>query len=131
MRTDCTSTSTRSNMGRRDMEKNRFFGVGEPLIQRQRDQGIDAAAYLALVAGLGCTAFRSWMHITEILDDPSTPNPEAVAMHTKLLNQAADKLQKSTGLMTAKEKAPTTGLENRKHRRLRRHRAQTHGREMT
>ena len=54
------------------MEKNRFFGVGEPLIQRQRDQGIDAAAYLALVAGLGCTAFRSWMHITEILDDPST-----------------------------------------------------------
>jgi len=71
------------------MEKNRFFGVGEPLIQRQRDQGIDAAAYLALVAGLGCTAFRSWMHITEILDDPSTPNPEAVAMHTKLLDRAA------------------------------------------
>ena len=72
------------------MEKNRFFGVGEPLIQRQRDQGIDAAAYLDLVAGLGCTAYRSWMHITEILDDPSTPNPEAVAMHTKLLDRAAE-----------------------------------------
>ena len=38
------------------MEKNRFFGVGEPLIQRRRDQAIDAAAYLDLVAGLGCTA---------------------------------------------------------------------------
>ena len=38
------------------MEKDRFFGVGEPLIQRQRDQGIDAAATLDLVAGLGCTA---------------------------------------------------------------------------
>lgn len=72
------------------MEKNRFFGVGEPLIQRQRDQGISAAATLDLVAGLGCTAYRSWMHITEILDDPSTPNPEAVAMHTKLLDRAAE-----------------------------------------
>ena len=71
------------------MTKDRFFGVGEPLIQRQRDQGIDAAAYLDLVAGLGCTAYRSWMHITEILDDPAMPNPEAVAMHTKLPDRAA------------------------------------------
>ena len=31
----------------------RFFGIGEPLIQRQRDQGIDAAACLDLVRGLG------------------------------------------------------------------------------
>ncbi len=139
------------------MEKNRFFGVGEPLIQRQRDQGIDAAAYLALVAGLGCTAFRSWMHITEILDDPSTPNPEAVAMHTKLLNQAAELdievhrheprvvpargLQAVRGLLRPVHRtggglpAPGAGTghpaDDRKHRRLRRHRAQTHGREMT
>ena len=41
------------------MGKSRFYGVGEPLIQRQRDQGIDAAAYLDLVAGLGCNAYRS------------------------------------------------------------------------
>ena len=46
----------------------RFYGVGEPLIQRQRDQGIDAAAYLDLVAGLGCRAYRSWMHLTELLE---------------------------------------------------------------
>ena len=57
---------------------NRFFGVGEPLIERQNSQGIDAPAYLELVKGLGCTAFRSWMHVTEILKDPSTPDPEAV-----------------------------------------------------
>ncbi len=34
----------------------RFYGIGEPLIQRQKDQGIDAAAYLDLVKGLGCSA---------------------------------------------------------------------------
>ena len=80
------------------MERDRFFGVGEPLIQRQRDQGIDAAAYLDLVAGLGCTAYRSWMHITEILDDPSTPNPEAVAQHAKLLDRAAELDIEVTGM---------------------------------
>ena len=47
----------------------RFFGVGEPLIQRQRDQGVDPAACLELVRGLGCNAFRSWMHLTEGLKD--------------------------------------------------------------
>ena len=57
----------------------RFFGVGEPLIQRQRDQGIDAAAALDLVKGLGCNAYRSWMHIPEILKDPFTEKPEEVA----------------------------------------------------
>lgn len=71
------------------MERNRFYGVGEPLIQRQRDQGIDAAAYLDLVKGLGCNAYRAWMHITEVLDDPVTPNAEAVAQHKRLLDKAA------------------------------------------
>jgi hypothetical protein len=52
----------------------RFYGVGEPLIQRERDQGIDAALALELVKGLGCNAYRSWMHITEILEDPFTEN---------------------------------------------------------
>ena len=70
------------------MDKTRLFGVGEPLIQRQRDQGIDAPAYMELVKGLGCTAYRSWMHLTEVLDDPRTPNAEAAEQHTRLLNRA-------------------------------------------
>ena len=37
----------------------RFYGVGEPLIQRQRDQGIDAAAALDLVKGLGFSVLAS------------------------------------------------------------------------
>lgn len=68
----------------------RFFGVGEPLIQRQRDQGIDAGAYLELVAGLGCRAYRSWMHLTELLVDPTTPNQEEVEMHRRLLERAGE-----------------------------------------
>ena len=72
------------------MEKNRFYGVGEPLIQRQHEQNIDAPAYLDLVTGLGCTAFRTWMHITEILKDPRTPDSAAVAEHTALLDRALE-----------------------------------------
>ncbi|MBQ6987418.1 MAG: hypothetical protein IJQ25_10585 [Oscillibacter sp.] len=72
------------------MEKNRFYGVGEPLVQRERDQGIPAEAYLDLVKGLGCTAYRSWMHLTELLKNPDTPNPEEVERHTRLLNRAAE-----------------------------------------
>ena len=72
------------------MEKDRFFGVGEPLIQRQRDQGIPADRYLDLVKGLGCTAYRSWMHLTELLIDPVTPDMEEVERHTRLLNRAAE-----------------------------------------
>ena len=80
------------------MDKSRFYGVGEPLIQRQRDQGIDAAAYLDLVAGLGCNAYRSWMHITEILADPETPMPEAVVAHAKLLDRAVELDIEVTGM---------------------------------
>ena len=76
----------------------RFFGIGEPLIQRQRDQGIDAAAYLDLVRGLGCNAFRSWMHLTEVLADPSTPDPETVKQHTRLLERAKELDIEVTGM---------------------------------
>ena len=72
------------------MEKSRFFGVGEPLIQRQRDQGIDAAAALELVKGLGCNAYRSWMHLTELLEDPVTPNETEVERHRRLLDKAQE-----------------------------------------
>ena len=68
----------------------RFYGVGEPLIQRQRDQGIDATAYLDLVKGLGCNAYRSWMHLTELLIDPTTPNAAEVERHRRLLDRASE-----------------------------------------
>ena len=65
----------------------RFFGIGEPLIQRQHDQGIDAPAYLTLVKALGCNAYRSWMHITDLLLDPVTPKEEEVKLHKALLHR--------------------------------------------
>ena len=73
-----------------DNNKERFFGVGEPLIQRENDQGICAEKYLDLVKGLGCNAYRSWMHLTEILKDPVTPDEKALEQHTRLLNRALE-----------------------------------------
>jgi hypothetical protein len=82
----------------KENDKSRFYGVGEPLIQRQRDQGIDAASCMDLIKGLGCNAYRSWMHITEILKDPSTPDPEAYAQHKKLLDKAKELDIEVTGM---------------------------------
>lgn len=80
------------------MLSERFFGIGEPLIQRQHDTGVAAAEYLDLVKGLGCTAYRSWMHLTDILADPVTPKAEAVREYTALLDRAAELDLEVTGM---------------------------------
>ena len=80
------------------MNQKYLFGVGEPLIQREKEQGIPAAAYLDLIKGMGCTAYRSWMHIADILKDPQTPDDEAVRRHTKLLDRACELDIEVTGM---------------------------------
>ena len=80
------------------MSKERLYGVGEPLIYREETTGIPAGDYLELVKGLGCTAYRSWMHMTDILLDPETPDPEMVRKHTALLNRAAELDLEVTGM---------------------------------
>ena len=80
------------------MEKDRFYGIGEPLVQRERDQGIPAEKYVYLISGLGCNAYRSWMHLTELLTDPTTPNQEEVERHTRLLNRCAELDIEVTGM---------------------------------
>lgn len=72
------------------MTKERLFGIGEPLIQRENDQGIRAEKGIDLVAGLGCRAYRSWMHLTEVLNDPYTVNEKALEQHTRLLTRAME-----------------------------------------
>lgn len=62
----------------KSMLSERFYGMGEPLIQREGDTGVMAADYLDLVRAVGCTAYRSWMHLTDILTDPVTPNEGGV-----------------------------------------------------
>ena len=61
---------------------------GEPLIQREEDTKIPAWAYLNLIKGMGCNAYRSWMHITDILLDPVTPNARVLERHRQLLDRA-------------------------------------------
>lgn len=80
------------------MLSERFYGMGEPLIQREGDTGVPAAEYLDLVKALGCTAYRSWMHLTEILTDPVTPNEEIAAAHKRLLDRASELDLEVTGM---------------------------------
>ncbi|MBR2540629.1 MAG: hypothetical protein IKE85_07400 [Mogibacterium sp.] len=72
------------------MNSDRFFGVGEPLIQRQRDHGINAIKALDLIKALGCNAYRNWMDLTVILKDPSTPDMDSVREYTEFLNRAKE-----------------------------------------
>ena len=80
------------------MISERFYGIGEPLIQREGDTGVPAQYYLDLVKGLGCNAYRSWMHMTDILSDPVTVKPEMLEKHTRLLNRAAELDIEVTGM---------------------------------
>lgn len=80
------------------MLSERFYGMGEPLIQREGDTGVMAAEYLELVKAVGCTAYRSWMHLTDILEDPTTPNKEVVDAHKRLLDKAAQLDLEVTGM---------------------------------
>ncbi len=80
------------------MYSERFFGVGEPLVQRERDDGISPAACLDLVRGMGCNAFRSWMHLTEVLKDPVTPDGVEVERHRRLLKRAKELDIEVTGM---------------------------------
>lgn len=80
------------------MLSERFYGIGEPLIQREQDTGVMAPEYLDLVKALGCTAYRSWMHLTDLLEDPSTPNVKTVAAHKRLLDRAAELDLEVTGM---------------------------------
>lgn len=81
-----------------NMRSKRFYGMGEPLIQREGDTGVMAAEYLDLVKALGCGAYRSWMHLTDLLVDPVTPNEETFQAHQRLLERAAELDLEVTGM---------------------------------
>lgn len=80
------------------MEKQYFYGVGEPLIQREIDDGISAEKYLDLVSGMGCRAYRSWMHLTDILENPDIPNEKIVNIHHRLFHRAKELGLEVTGM---------------------------------
>ena len=64
--------------------------MGEPLTVREEDTHVKGEEYLDLVAALGCRAFRSWMHITDVLKGPLTPDENMVEKHKRILKRAAE-----------------------------------------
>lgn len=70
--------------------KEYFYGVGEPLVHREIENGILAEKYLDLVTGMGCKAYRAWMHLTDILSDPDTPDEEMAGRYHRLLHRAKE-----------------------------------------
>lgn len=68
------------------MEKNRMYGLGEPISYQVVAGKIDLEETLKRVKALGITAFREWIHITNVLDDPETPKTEVLPVYNKVLD---------------------------------------------
>ncbi|RCW43513.1 hypothetical protein [Paenibacillus prosopidis] len=80
------------------MAKNRLFGIGEPLTAREGTEGVSAEKMLELVDAVGFGAWRAWMHIPDLLENPSTPNQSKIERYTKLLEKAAQLDIEVTGM---------------------------------
>ncbi|MBO7404425.1 MAG: hypothetical protein J6V24_05650 [Clostridia bacterium] len=80
------------------MEKNRLYGLGEPISMQVLAGKIDADETLARVEALGVTAFREWMHIPQVLSDPETVNPATYPVYTKVLDRLRELDIEITGM---------------------------------
>lgn len=69
------------------MDKNRMYGLGEPISMVAVGGGLDADAALDRVEALGVTAFREWMHIPLVLETPAKVKPEALEVYSHVLNR--------------------------------------------
>ena len=80
------------------MARNRLYGIGEPVTMSSLNGHIDAMKALDLMAAVGVTSFREWMHIPVILENPTTPKPEVVAAFTKTLDRCVELDIEVTGM---------------------------------
>ncbi len=69
------------------MERDRIYGIGEPVAMCALDKGEDPMHAAALMEKVGFTAVREWMHLPILLENPTTVKPNAVALYTELLNR--------------------------------------------
>lgn len=80
------------------MEKNRLYGIGEPVTLRAIKKEISAETALKLMDELGVAAMREWMPPGILLQDPCTPNEAACAAFDRTLNGCAGLDIEITGL---------------------------------
>lgn len=80
------------------MEKDRMYGLGEPISMQVLGGVIDLDETLRRVVAIGPTAFREWMHIPLVLDDPETVNPRALEVYNKVLDRLKELDVEITGM---------------------------------
>ena len=78
--------------------RNRMFGLGEPISLGAIRRGESPDKALKLVEALGCTAFREWIHLTAVLENPTTPDPRALEIFTYVLNRLQEMDIEITGM---------------------------------
>ena len=73
------------------IDRSRIYGMGYPAMLRTEygDFNLDQAKKgLELMHAMGVKSWRSWMHTRLLLEDPTTPRPDNVAMARELIRLA-------------------------------------------
>ena len=73
------------------MDKNRMYGLGEPVGMQVLAGMIDMDETMQRIDALGVTAFREWMHLSDVLQNPDTVKPETYKVYTEILNRLKEK----------------------------------------
>lgn len=80
------------------MARNRLYGIGEPVWVREVEDGIPAETTMEIINAIGFGSWREWMHITSVLENPTTPKKDVVERMTQILNKAAELDIEVTGM---------------------------------
>ena len=80
------------------MERNRLYGIGEPLTMRVLKGEIDREKALDIMDEIGVTAMREWMLLDSILKDPGTPDREICDTYKATLDRCVELDIEVTGM---------------------------------
>lgn len=80
------------------MSKNRLYGIGEPVWVRDRSGDIDGVQSVEIMDAIGFGSWREWMHITDILVNPTTPKIGVVQRISKILDRCVELDIEVTGM---------------------------------
>ena len=83
------------------MGKNRIYGIGEPIWTRDLRGEIDGVQSIDIIDAIGFGSWREWMHITDILENPTTPKKDVIPRITAILNRCVELDIEVTGMSHA------------------------------
>lgn len=80
------------------MSKNRIYGIGEPIWTRDLRGEINGLQTIDIIDAIGFGSLREWMHIPDILENPTTPKVDLIPRITAILDRCVELDIEVTGM---------------------------------